>query len=50
MAEVATQLQASFVVSTGDNFYMEGVTGVDDVKFKQVFEDRYTHPSLQIPW
>ena len=50
MAKVATTLDAAFVVSVGDNFYEDGVTGVDDPKWRTSFEDVYSAPSLQVPW
>eukprot|EP00906_Rhabdomonas_costata_P039029 RCo055240 len=43
--------QASFVVSTGDNFYMRGVSGPDDPLFRTNFEEVFSHPALQrIRW
>jgi tartrate-resistant acid phosphatase type 5 len=39
-----------FVVSTGDNMYEDGVSGVKDRKFKRNFEDVYTQPALQCVW
>lgn len=39
-----------FVVSTGDNMYEDGVSGVKDRKFKRNFEDVYTQESLQCVW
>jgi acid phosphatase len=50
MGETATALKARFVISVGDNFYENGVTGVDDPKWKTSFEDVYAAPSLQVPW
>jgi acid phosphatase len=50
MGESAAQIGASFVISVGDNFYEDGVTGVDDPKWKTSFEDVYRAPSLQTPW
>ncbi|MFI5181215.1 MAG: purple acid phosphatase family protein [Thermoanaerobaculia bacterium] len=41
---------AAFVVSTGDNFYNFGVSGVRDRKWRTSFEEIYTQKSLQIPW
>jgi acid phosphatase len=56
-AEVARQMgltadavNARFVISVGDNFYEDGVTGVTDPKWKTSFEHVYTAPSLQVPW
>jgi tartrate-resistant acid phosphatase type 5 len=50
MARSARELDARFVVSVGDNFYENGVTGVDDPAWRRSFEDIYDAPSLQIPW
>src|ERR1700679_2397736 len=50
MGETAAQLRARFVISVGDNFYEDGVAGVDDPKWRTSFEDVYTAPSLQAPW
>jgi acid phosphatase len=50
MGETAAALNARFVVSVGDNFYEDGVAGVDDPQWKTSFEDVYTAPSLQVPW
>jgi hypothetical protein len=38
------------VVSTGDNFYYNGVASVQDPLFRTVFESIYTQPALQVPW
>jgi acid phosphatase len=50
MGKVAGALGARFVISVGDNFYEDGVTGLDDPQWKTSFEDVYTAPSLQVPW
>src|SRR5215469_1276932 len=50
MGESAEQLSARFVISVGDNFYDNGVTGVDDPAWKTSFEDVYAAQSLQVPW
>jgi acid phosphatase len=50
MGETAQALKARFVISVGDNFYEDGITGVDDPKWKTSFEDVYSAPSLQVPW
>eukprot|EP00667_Euglena_gracilis_P015314 EG_transcript_15934 len=47
MGRVAAQYNASFVVSTGDNFYMEGVGSPSDPLFKSTFEDVFAHPALK---
>jgi tartrate-resistant acid phosphatase type 5 len=50
MGRVGEKLDIDFVVSTGDNFYDTGLTGVDDHAFEQSFTDIYTAKSLQKPW
>lgn len=40
-----------YVISTGDNFYSDGVRSVDDPKFNASFIDIYTHFALtNLPW
>jgi tartrate-resistant acid phosphatase type 5 len=50
MGETASAMNARFVISVGDNFYEDGVVGVDDPQWKTSFEDIYSAPSLQVPW
>lgn len=50
MADVANFVKPDFVVSTGDNFYDEGVTDVNDILWEISFETVYHQKSLQIPW
>ncbi|KAI3463560.1 hypothetical protein Pfo_020223 [Paulownia fortunei] len=50
MGEVGAKLGIDFVVSTGDNFYMDGLTGVNDPAFALSFSKIYTARSLQKPW
>jgi tartrate-resistant acid phosphatase type 5 len=50
MGEVGKKLDADFVISTGDNFYEDGLTGVYDPAFNESFIDIYAAPSLQIQW
>jgi tartrate-resistant acid phosphatase type 5 len=50
MAESAKELNVRFVISVGDNFYEDGVTGVDDPAWEKSFETVYDAPSLQVPW
>ena len=50
MGESAALLDARFVISVGDNFYENGVAGVDDPAWRSSFENVYTAPSLQVPW
>jgi len=50
MGETAMEIGAQYVVSTGDNFYENGVTGIDDPSWQSSFENVYRAPSLQVPW
>ncbi len=50
MGETAAAIGSKFTVSMGDNFYENGVTGLDDPYWRTSFEDIYTAPSLQSPW
>lgn len=50
MASVADHADTGFVISTGDNFYPNGVGSVSDPQFRAAFEDVYSAPSLQTPW
>ena len=50
MAQTAENLNANFVLTVGDNFYLKGVSSTKDPHWKASFEDVYHHPSLQIPW
>ncbi|KAJ1298060.1 hypothetical protein BS78_01G424300 [Paspalum vaginatum] len=50
MGKVGDRLNIDFVISTGDNFYEDGLTGTDDQAFEQSFTDIYTAKSLQRPW
>ena len=40
MGQIAAQMGAQFTLSMGDNFYDNGVTNVDDQRFKETFEVR----------
>jgi tartrate-resistant acid phosphatase type 5 len=50
MARIAKRFESRFVVTTGDNFYDEGVSSLHDAHWRESFEDVYTSPALQIPW
>jgi len=43
-------IDASFIISTGDNFYPEGVQSVQDPSWQKSFEDVYTHHSTYVDW
>ncbi|KAM7479597.1 hypothetical protein LguiA_027810 [Lonicera macranthoides] len=50
MGRIGERLDIDFVVSTGDNFYDNGLTGDDDSAFEDSFTNIYTANSLQKPW
>lgn len=50
MGKIGEKLDIDFVISTGDNFYESGLTGVDDKKFAKSFTNVYTAKSLQKQW
>ncbi|KAM7484740.1 hypothetical protein LguiA_000749 [Lonicera macranthoides] len=50
MGKVGEKLDIDFVISTGDNFYDDGLKGVDDPAFEESFKNIYTAKSLQKPW
>ncbi|KAL4302484.1 hypothetical protein GQ457_10G028290 [Hibiscus cannabinus] len=50
MGIIGEKLDIDFVISTGDNFYENGLTGIDDPAFHESFTDIYTAPSLQKQW
>jgi acid phosphatase len=50
MGRRAEQTRARFIVTTGDNFYEDGVRSVTDPLWRTSFEEVYTAPSLQRPW
>ncbi|XP_021742334.1 purple acid phosphatase 8-like [Chenopodium quinoa] len=50
MGIVGEKLDVDFIISTGDNFYDDGLTGVHDPNFEESFSNIYTAPSLQKRW
>ncbi len=51
MDTVSTILEPQFIVSTGDNFYSDGVSSVTDPLWQTSFEDIYsTKNGLKNPW
>ena len=50
MATAARVLDIAAVVSTGDNFYPDGVASVHDAAWQRSFEDIYTGHHLYVPW
>lgn len=50
MGKIGEELDIDFVISTGDNFYDNGLEGVDDKNFEESFSSIYTAKSLQKKW
>lgn len=50
MGRIGEELGIDFVISTGDNFYDNGLTGIGDPSFEESFSGIYTAKSLQTPW
>lgn len=50
MVLAADREKIDFVVTTGDNFYCDGVLSVDDDKWETGFEQIYSSESLMVPW
>ncbi|KAF3332405.1 purple acid phosphatase 3-like protein [Carex littledalei] len=50
MGVVGEKLNIDYVISTGDNFYEDGLTGVDDPAFYESFSGIYTADSIKTPW
>ncbi|CAL5396851.1 unnamed protein product [Camellia sinensis] len=50
MGKTGEKSDIDFIISTGDNFYEDGLTGVDDPAFEESFSNIYTAPSLQKQW
>ncbi|KAL5697300.1 acid phosphatase [Ranunculus cassubicifolius] len=50
MGRIGEKLDIDFIVSTGDNFYDNGLTGVNDLAFEESFTNIYTAQSLQKQW
>ncbi|KAL9248053.1 hypothetical protein vseg_021416 [Gypsophila vaccaria] len=50
MGKVGEELDVDFIISTGDNFYDDGLTGVNDPAFTESFTNIYTAPSLHKKW
>ncbi|KAG4148842.1 hypothetical protein ERO13_D05G308700v2 [Gossypium hirsutum] len=50
MGRIGEKLKIDFVISTGDNFYDNGLTSVYDPAFRDSFTNIYTAKGLQKPW
>lgn len=50
MGAAALKFEPEFIISTGDNFYPNGVASVTDPQWAHSFEDIYSAHSLNINW
>jgi hypothetical protein len=50
LANASVSLDADFFITTGDNFYPDGVASIHDPLWKSSFEDVYTQFGLQKNW
>ncbi|KAI3980215.1 hypothetical protein MKX01_033356 [Papaver californicum] len=50
MGKIGEMQNIDFVISAGDNFYDDGLKGVNDPAFQESFMNIYTAPSLQKQW
>lgn len=50
MGSIGDRLNIDFIVSTGDNFYDDGLKGMNDPTFQNSFTKVYTAKSLQKQW
>ena len=50
MGLVGEKLDIDFVISTGDNFYEDGLRDVEDPAFEDSFTNIYTSQSLNKKW
>lgn len=50
MGLIADKANIDIVFSTGDNFYDDGLKGVDDPAFNESFSNIYSAQSLQKPY
>ena len=46
----ADLVHPKFILSTGDNFYEDGVKSITDSQWQTSYEKIYSAPSLHIPW
>jgi len=50
MGKLGVQLNTTFQLALGDNFYYDGVKTVNDPRFQTTFEHVFSATSLQTPW
>ncbi|MDX1440490.1 MAG: tartrate-resistant acid phosphatase type 5 family protein, partial [Rubricoccaceae bacterium] len=50
MGVTGDSISSRFVISTGDNFYPDGVESIEDLQWARSYETIYTAPVLHRPW
>jgi len=50
MERVAMEFEPAFVISTGDNFYPDGVADIYDLQWRNSFNSIYNPTTLPYPW
>ena len=50
VAQKAAELNPSFFVMLGDNFYESGVASIEDPLWQAYYKDIYNSPSTEVPW
>lgn len=51
IGEWCAENRCDFIMSTGDNFYMNGVNCSDDKRFQETWKDVYNHPGIaELTW
>ncbi len=50
MGRAASASGSRFTLNVGDNFYEDGVSGIDDPQWADSFERIYDDPALSTPW
>ena len=49
-ASAAENLNAQFILNTGDNFYYYGIKSVTDPMWENTYEQIYTQKSMMVKW
>jgi tartrate-resistant acid phosphatase type 5 len=50
MGNLSATILPDFVITCGDNFELDGVQSIDDIKWQRDFENEYNYPGLNVKW